>query len=83
MTTGTPVDREWVYALQDGRIVVEWGEGALQDLMTGDLLREGTFGHELLNHELESLKLGGYIEGYDSRKVYLRPLPELKRPTLD
>jgi hypothetical protein len=81
--TGTPVDREWVYALGDGRIVVEWGEGTLQDIMTGDFLPQGEFGHELLNHELDNLRVAGYIEDFDSRKVYLRPLPERKRTMLD
>jgi hypothetical protein len=81
--TGTPVDREWVYALEDGRIVVEWGEGTLQDIQSGDFLRAGEFGHELLNHELENLRTAGYIEDFDSRKVYLRPLPERKRTMLD
>ncbi|MGA2821320.1 MAG: hypothetical protein ABSF61_11795 [Anaerolineales bacterium] len=83
MITGTPIHREWVYALQDGTIVVDWGEGNLQDIVTGDLLREGKFGHELVDYELENLRNSGYIDEFDSRNVYLRPLPEIKRPTLD
>ncbi|MGA2112046.1 MAG: hypothetical protein ABSG98_07835 [Anaerolineales bacterium] len=83
MNTGTPIHREWVYALQDGTVVVDWGEGTLQDIVTGDFLREGKFGHELQDHELENLRNSGYIGDFDSRNVYLRPLPEIKRPTLD
>jgi hypothetical protein len=83
MITGTPIHREWVYALQDGTVVVDWGEGNLQDIVTGDLLREGKFGHELQDYELENLRNSGYIDEFDSRNVYLRPLPEIKRPTLD
>jgi len=83
MITGTPIHREWVYALQDGTIVVDWGEGNLQDIVTGDFLREGKFVHELQDYELENLRNSGYIDEFDSRNVYLRPLPEIKRPTLD
>ena len=39
MTSGTPVNRDWVYVLQDGTIVIEWEEGNLQDVQTGDFLR--------------------------------------------
>jgi hypothetical protein len=83
MTSGTPVNRDWVYVLQDGTIVIEWEEGTLQDVQTGDFLRQGAFGHPVQDNELERLRLNGRIEKFDARMVYLRALPEFKRKTID
>ena len=44
MVNGTPVNRDWVYVLQDGTIVIEWEEGTLQDVQTGDFLHQGAGG---------------------------------------
>jgi hypothetical protein len=83
MTSGTPVNRDWVYVLQDGTIVIEWEEGTLQDVQTGDFLHQGAFGHPVQDQELERLRLTGRVEKFDSRTVYLRALPEFKRKTID
>jgi hypothetical protein len=83
MTAGTPVNRDWIYVLQDGRIVIEWEEGTLQDIQTGDFLRQGAFGHPVQDNELERLRMNGRIEKYDTRVIYLRALPENKRKTIE
>jgi hypothetical protein len=83
MINGTPINRDWVYVLQNGIVVVEWEVGNLQDVQTGEFLTEGEFGHPIQDMELERLKLLGRIDKYDARTVYLRALPEFKRRTLD
>jgi hypothetical protein len=83
MTSGTPVNRDWIYVLQDGTIVIEWEVGNLQDIQTGDFLQQGAFGHPVQDSELERLRLNGRIEKFDARIIYLRALPEFKRKTID
>jgi|WetSurMetagenome_2_1015567.scaffolds.fasta_scaffold298074_2 hypothetical protein len=83
MINGTPINRDWVYVLQNGIVVVEWEVGNLQDIETGEFLTEGSFGHPIQDMELERLKLLGRIDKFDARTVYLRALPEFKRRTLD
>jgi hypothetical protein len=83
MINGTPINRDWVYVLQDGIVVVEWEVGNLQDIQTGEFLTTGEFGHPIQDMELERLKLLGRVDKYDARTVYLRALPEFKRRTLD
>jgi hypothetical protein len=83
MINGTPINRDWVYVLENGNIVVEWEAGSLQDIQTGDFYKDGAFGHPVQDIELERLKLLGRVDKYDARTVYLRALPEFKRRTLD
>jgi hypothetical protein len=83
MINGTPINRDWVYVLENGNIVVEWEAGSLQDIQTGDFYKDGSFGHPVQDIELERLKLLGRVDKYDARTVYLRALPEFKRRTLD
>jgi hypothetical protein len=83
MTSGTPVNRDWVYVLQDGTIVIEWEVGNLQDIQTGDFLHQGAFGHPVQDSELDRLRQNGRIEKFDARIIYLRALPEFKRKTIE
>jgi hypothetical protein len=83
MPNGTPVTRDWVYVLQDGTVVIEWEEGTLQDIQTGDFLHQGAFGHPVQDTELEQLRLTGRVEKFDARTVYLRALPDFKRNTIE
>jgi hypothetical protein len=83
MINGTPINRDWVYVLQNGNIVIEWETGNLQDVQTGDFYTDGEFGHPVQDIELERLKLLGRVDKYDARTVYLRALPDFKRRTLD
>ena len=83
MINGTPVNRDWVYVLQDGTVVIEWSEGTLQDVQTGDFLKEGAFGHAVQDNELDRLRQLGRVEKFDNRTVYLRALPDFKRRTIE
>ena len=83
MINGTPVNRDWVYVLQNGTVVIEWSEGTLQDVQTGDFLTEGAYGHPIQDVELDRLRQLGRVEKFDNRTVYLRALPDFKRRTIE
>ena len=78
MSQGTPIEKQYVIVLQDGTFAVDWGNGRVQDLMTGDFLqvREADFAHVIYDAELDVLKRRGRVVDYDSQHVYLAPLPE-------
>ena len=85
MTSGTPVARGLVFMLQTGEIVVDWGDGRVQDIQTGDFLefQESDYGGALTDSDLDRLKELGRVVSYTNQLVYLRPLPEPPRPTID
>ena len=82
---GTPVLKEFMYILKDGAMVVDWGDGQVQDVMTGDfmLFRESDIGQKMTDRDLDLLKKRGRVASYDARTVYLMPLPEGNRKMLD
>ena len=85
MPSGVPIDRQFVFVLDDGRPVVDWGDDLVQDLLNGDFLERDQKdpGHPIRNDELDMLKRAGRIERYDSRHVYIYALPERARPTIE
>ena len=85
MPSGVPFDRQWVYVLEDGRTVIDWGDDQLQDLLSGDFINNdrGDDGHPIRDDELEILKRAGRIDRFDSRHVYIFALPERPRPTIE
>jgi hypothetical protein len=78
METGTPIHRHWVLVLQDGLIVVDWGEGLFQDIYTGQFLRnlEGKISHTAQNDDLEMLRRSGLVDHFDTYQVWLLNLPD-------
>jgi hypothetical protein len=85
MRNGVPFDRQWVYVLEDGRPVIDWGDDLLQDILSGDFINSsrGDDGHPIRDDELEMLERAGRVERYDSRHVYIFSLPERPRPTIE
>ncbi len=85
MHKGTPIDRQWVFVLKDGRVAIDWGNGLAQDLATGEFFHfeEGQFSHVAYDRELALLLRQGRILGYDKRQVYVSNLPEPPRRTLE
>jgi len=85
MTSGTPVARGLVFMLQTGEIVVDWGDGRVQDIQTGKFLefQESDYGGAVTDSDLERLKDIGRVVSCTNRTVYLRPLPEPPRPTIE
>lgn len=85
MPQGTPIPRGLVFVLKAGNTVVDWGDGRVQDVETGRFLRfrEADYGRAISDQDLERLRNVGRVASFDSRHVYLRPLPEPPRRTID
>jgi len=85
MATGKPINRQWIYMLKDGTSVIEWEEGLVQDLLSGDFLRpaKSEFSHPIRDDELDMLLRAGRVDRYDAREVYVNSMPEQLRRTLD
>ncbi len=65
--------------------MVDWGDGRVQDVENGHFLAftERDFGHAVTDRDLDRLVNAGRIDSYDTRVVFLRPLPEPPRRTMD
>jgi hypothetical protein len=85
MARGLAVSRSLIFVIETGEAVFYWGDGRVQDIMSGDFLpfSEGDYSRPITDAELQALKNNGRVEGYDSRTVYLRPLPDAPRKTID
>ena len=85
MPSGTPFNRQFVLVLDDGRVVLDWGDGLFQDIYTGDFTRQlDTFiSHVAQEEDLETLKKAGRLERFDRQQVYLLGLRDLPRKTID
>jgi hypothetical protein len=85
MTSGIPVTRGWVFVLKTGEVVIDWADGRVQDIMSGDFLvcDEKDYGRPVQDTDLESLRNNGRVVSWDARTVYLVPLPEPPRHTID
>ncbi len=85
MTDGTPIPRGLVFVLKSGEMVVDWGDGRVQDIETGSFLtfKESNYGRAISDQDLERLRNLGRVVDYDARIVHLRPLPEPPRRTID
>jgi hypothetical protein len=79
MTYGIAINRQWIYVLRNGSIVLDWGDGRAVDLMGGEFIpyEPGQFSHPVQDDELETLKHMGRVSGYDKSQVYLTSMPEL------
>jgi len=85
MPAGVPVARSWVYVLKSGEVVVDWGDGRVQDVASGEFITvsESDYDRPVSDTELDQLKLNGRIERYDVRMVHLLPLPEPPRRLIE
>jgi len=85
MNRGLAVPRGWVFVLRTGEYVVDWGDGRVQDLLSGEFQKfiESQYGRAISDSDLASLKNNGRVESYDSTTVYLRPLPEPPLRTIE
>ena len=84
MSGGTIVDRQYVVALHNGSIVIDWGDGLFQDVREGTFLHVEEFriSHTTTDEELNILKNGGCIDAYDEKHVSFTALPELPKRSL-
>jgi hypothetical protein len=82
---GTPVNRQWVIALKDGTIVIDWGDGLYQDVRSGDFVPviEKDISHHILNEELDWLTRIGRVGSYTRQTVSFHSLPERPQRTIE
>jgi hypothetical protein len=85
MPSGVPIDRQWVYVLEDGRLIIDWGEELVQDMLSGDFFTNkwSADSHPVRDDELEMLRRAGRVERFNARHVYIFSLPERPRSTLE
>lgn len=78
MRTGVPVNRQWVFVLQDGAIVMDWSGGQGVDLSTNEFIRyqEKDISHVVQDAELDVLLKMGRILDFTDREVFVAYLPE-------
>jgi hypothetical protein len=85
MPRGIPVSRSLVFVIKSGDVVVDWGDGRVQDILQGEFrpYDENDFGRVVTDSDLEYLKKNGRVEAYDAYMVYIRTLPEAPSKTID
>ncbi len=82
-TTG--INRNWLMMLDSGIVVIDWGDGLYQDIITGKFMRCNSeeISHVAMESELIYLKKVGRIDDFDSKHVYVHGLPERPTSTID
>lgn len=82
---GTPINRQWVIVLNDGSIVIDWGDEVYQDIRSGEFLkiREEEYSHHIQNQELDWLMKIGRVASYDALIVNVHSLPERPQRTIE
>lgn len=85
MSNGAPIPRDLVFVLRTGETVVDWGDGRVQDIETGEFLdfKEPDYGRPIADSDLERLRNSGRVERFNARTVYILPLPEPPRRTIE
>ncbi len=85
MPAGVAINRHWVMVMKDGAVLMDWGNGLFQDLLTGEFLEnvEQAGSHTIQEDELEWLKRTARIQEYDADMVYLVNLPDRPLKTLE
>lgn len=78
MAGGIPVDRHWVLVLQNGTVLIDWGESLYQDVETGVFLEleEEPAAQSIQEELLKVLKQRNIITDWDDRIAYFNYLPE-------
>lgn len=85
MSSAVPVSRQWVIVLNNGNVVIDWGDSVFQDLISGNILTavEQSGCHSILDEECDWLVKSGCIQKYDSTQIYVFGLPEQHKPFID
>lgn len=85
MPVGSPIDRQWVFMLEDGRVVIEWSDSLFLDVTGGTFFTAESklISHAILDKELDMLARAGIISQFDSKKVYFYHLPEQPKQTIE
>ena len=82
MASGIPVDRHWILVLQNGTVLIDWGECLYQDVDTGEFqtLEKEPVAHSVSEEMLKTLKQRNIIADWDDRIAFFNYLPE--RPSI-
>lgn len=85
MSKGLAINRQWVLILNNGLVVVDWGQGVFQDIITGEFLENASLVgcHKILDQELDWLKRTANIAGFDEAQVYVQGLPEHTKKNIE
>ncbi|HLE53609.1 MAG TPA: hypothetical protein VI755_16205 [Anaerolineales bacterium] len=85
MASSVPIDRQWIFILQDGTPVLDLGEDLVQDLLSGDFVSplKNQYSHPIQDDELEMLRRAGRVEKFNTRQVFVYALPEPPRRTIE
>ena len=78
MPSGFAINRQLVFVLKNGVVVVDWGNGWGADPDSGKFIRftDQDFSHSIQEDELESLKRMGLVVEYNQSQVYFTYMPE-------
>lgn len=85
MKSGTPVSRHCVVTMKDSSIVVDWGNGISQEVVSGRFypIEERDVSHTTLDEEIEILRKSGLVEKFDNLQVHFVTLPDSPKKTID
>ena len=85
MPVGSAIDRQWVFMLEDGRVVIEWSDSLFLDVTEGTFFQaENSLAcHLIMDKELGVLVRAGIISQYDTKKVYFYHLPEQPKQAIE
>ncbi|MHB0988532.1 MAG: hypothetical protein ACYC3P_07710 [Bellilinea sp.] len=85
MTSAVSINRQWVIVLNNGDVVIDWGDGVFQDVMNGAFLPEvdQTGSHPVQDNECAWLEKAGAIQGFDKTQVYVYDLPARSKKSLE
>lgn len=85
MSSGTPVNRQWVIVLKNGTVCVDWGDALYQDVGTGEFIKvsDHDFSHNILDEELEWLVRISKVSAFNRQVVHFLSLPERPIKTIE
>ncbi len=85
MSSGTPFRREFVLVFEDGRIVLDWGDGLFQDLDSGEFFHspQNEISHQVDDNELDVLKRAGRVAHFNKQQVFFVNLPDRPIRTIE
>jgi len=85
MTAAVSINRHWVIVLNDGMVVIDWGNGTFQDILTGEFFTEIDQNASNAIHDGECAWLlnNGTIQGYDNEQVYVVNLPQRQKSAIE
>lgn len=78
MPSGIPIDRQLLSMLDNGTVILDWGDGTAIDLANNEFIqiKKNPILQSVQDDDLENLRRMGRIVGFDNLRVYVPSLPE-------